>query len=52
LVQGALSIIREGAGADRQIDLYRLRLLEGDSPRDALCAVVDLAVNETREGIE
>jgi len=51
-VRGALSIIGEGAGADRQIDLYRLRLLEGDSVQDALRAVVDLAIAETREGIE
>jgi len=51
-VRGALSIRGQGAGADRQIDLYRVRLLEGDSVQDALRAVVDLAIAETREGIE
>ena len=45
------NIIREGAGADRQIDLFRLRRLEGDSEAQALNAVVDLAVAETREGL-
>ncbi len=28
-VRHALTIIREGTGADRQADLYRLRCLEG-----------------------
>ena len=48
----ALTIIREGTGADRQVDLYRLRRLEGDTREEALRRVVDLAVAETREGIE
>ena len=48
----ASTIIREGTGADRQVDLYRLRRLEGDSEREALRRVVDLAIAETREGIE
>ncbi|MDE0716829.1 MAG: glutamate-cysteine ligase family protein [Rhodospirillaceae bacterium] len=48
----SVRIIREGAGADRQIDLYRLRLLEGDSEAEALRRVVDQALAETREGIE
>ena len=30
-----LTIIREGSGADRQADLYRLRRLEGDSDEEA-----------------
>ena len=47
-----LTIIREGSGADRQIDLFRLRRLEGDTEEEALRAVVDLVVAETREGIE
>ena len=47
----AITIIREGTGADRQIDLYRLRRLEGDSEAQALCRVVDAAVAETREGL-
>ncbi|MCE2392864.1 MAG: YbdK family carboxylate-amine ligase [Proteobacteria bacterium] len=47
----ALDIVREGTGADRQVDLYRLRRLEGDSEQDALRQVVDLVLAETREGI-
>ena len=48
----ATAIIREGTGADRQIDLYRLRRLEGDDEAQALRAVVDAAVAETREGLD
>ena len=44
-------IIRLGTGADRQIDLFRLRRLEGDTIPEALRAVVDLVIAETREGI-
>ncbi len=47
----ALSIIREGTSADRQVDLCRLRRLEGDTEEEALHSVVDLLVAETREGI-
>ena len=45
------AIIREGTAADRQIDLFRLRKLEGDDDAAALRAVVDLAIAETREGL-
>ena len=44
-------IIRDGTSADRQIDLYRLRRLEGDDHETALQAVVDEAIVETRQGI-
>lgn len=44
-------IILDGAAADRQLDLFRLRRLEGDSDEAALRAVVDLALAETREGV-
>ncbi len=44
-------IIRNGSSADRQIDLYRLRRLEGDSEQQALVAVVDALIEETREGL-
>ena len=44
-------IIRDGTGADRQIDHFRLRRLEGDTEEEALRSVVDLVVAETREGI-
>ena len=47
-----LTIIRDGSGADRQVDHFRLRRLEGDTQEEALRAVVDLVVAETREGIE
>ena len=46
-----LNIIREGSGADRQADLYRLRRLEGDSDEEALRRVVDLVLAETKEGV-
>ena len=46
-----LSIISEGSGADRQVDHYRLRRLEGDTDEEALRSVVDLVIAETREGI-
>ena len=44
-------IIRNGSSADRQIDLYRLRRLEGDSEQQALVAVVDTLIEETCEGL-
>ena len=47
----ALAIIREGSGADRQVDLYRLRRLEGDTDEEALRRVVDLVLAETKEGL-
>ncbi|MDE0389981.1 MAG: carboxylate-amine ligase [Rhodospirillales bacterium] len=50
-VRRALTIVRDGTGADRQIDLYRLRRLEGDSEAKALHRVVDQVLAETTEGI-
>ncbi len=47
----ALHLVRTGAGADRQVDHFRLRRLEGDSHEEALRAVVDLVVEETRTGL-
>ena len=47
----ALTIVRDGTGADRQIDLYRLRRLEGDSEAEALHRVVDQVLAETKEGL-
>ena len=46
-----LDIIREGASADRQIDCYRLSLLDGDTKEEALRAVVDETLAETVAGI-
>ncbi|MXX75200.1 MAG: carboxylate-amine ligase [Holophagales bacterium] len=43
-----LKIVRDGSSADRQLDLYRLRLVEGASKDEALRDVVDLLVSETR----
>ena len=48
----ALAIIREGTSADRQVDLYRLRLLEGDIEEQALHHVVDQVLAETKEGLD
>ena len=47
----ALTIVRDGTGADRQIDLYRLRRLEGDSEAEALHRVVDQVLAESKEGL-
>ena len=44
------AIIRQGSSADRQVDHYRLRLLEGDGREEAMRAVVDLVIAETRRG--
>ena len=48
-IRRALTIIREGTCADRQIDLARLRRLEGDTEEVVLRHVVDLVLSETRE---
>ncbi len=45
------TIIRNGSSADRQMDLFRLRRLEGDSEQQALVAVVDALIDETCEGL-
>ena len=47
----AADIVREGAGADRQVDHFRLRRIEGDTEAEALRSVVNLATAETKEGI-
>ena len=47
----AFAIIREGTSADRQVDLFRLRRLEGDTEEVVLHSVVDLLLAETREDI-
>ena len=45
------TIINQGSGADRQVDHYRLRRLEGDTDEEALRSVVDLVIAETQEGV-
>lgn len=47
----ALQIVANGSGADRQTDHFRLRILEGDSHREALVSVVDQIIAETQSGI-
>lgn len=47
----SLDIVREGVSADEQIDLYRLRRLEGASEQEALGAVVDLVIAQTGAGL-
>ena len=47
----ALTILRQGTSADRQLDVYRLRRLEEHTREEALRQVVDLVVAETREGV-
>ena len=46
------SIVMNGTGADRQLDLYRLRRLEGDTEAEALRRVVDMVLAETREHLD
>ncbi len=46
-----LAIVRDGTGADRQLDLYRLCRLGGDSHDRALRRVVDAVLEETRDGV-
>ena len=48
----APSIVMNGTGADRQLDLYRLRRLEGDTEVEALSRVVDMVLAETREDVD
>lgn len=48
----SLAIVREGASADEQIDLYRLRRLDGASEDEALRAVVDLVVAQTGANLD
>ena len=48
----SLTIVRDGASADEQLDLYRLRRLEGATEREALRAVVDLVVAQTATNLD
>ena len=45
-------IVKEGASADRQIERYETGRLDGADEREALCAVVDLVLEETRAGVD
>ncbi len=44
------SILRDGSSADRQVERYRLSLLDGADGQEALHAVVDQVLEETRAG--
>ncbi|MYF02025.1 MAG: YbdK family carboxylate-amine ligase [Gammaproteobacteria bacterium] len=50
-VECAREIVRTGTSADRQLDQYRLALLNQTSPQAALREVVDTAVQETIDNI-
>ena len=45
-------IVMNGTSADRQLDHYRLRRLEGDSEAEALRRVVDMVLAETRAHLD
>ncbi|MYD44924.1 MAG: carboxylate-amine ligase [Gammaproteobacteria bacterium] len=49
-IEHARDIVKNGTGADRQLDQFRLAKLNGKSPHEALCEVVDTVVEETIEG--
>ena len=51
-IRHALTIIQDWVAADRQVDLFRLRCLEGNTEEEPLRRVVDQVHAETREGIE
>ena len=51
-IRRAPAIVMNGTGADRQLDFYRLRRLEGDTEPEALRQVVDMVLAETREGLD
>ena len=45
------SILRDGSSADRQVERYRLSMLDGADGQEALRAVVDQVLEETRAGV-
>ena len=47
----APAIVRDGTSADRQIDLFRLRRLDGATEAEALRSVVDQVIADTGEGV-
>ena len=50
-LRATIDIVKTGTSADRQLDLYRLRILEGDTESQALQKVVARAIAETSEGM-
>ena len=51
-LRATLDIVKAGTSADRQLDLFRLRTLEGDAESEAMHQVVASAVAETLEGLD
>lgn len=51
-IRRAPAIVMNGTGADRQLDHYRLRRLEGDTEAEALRRVVDMVLDETRADLD
>ena len=45
------TIIREGTGADRQIDLYRMKKLNGCTHDEALRHVIQMVLEDTQSGL-
>ena len=45
----ARKILAEGSSADRQIDHFNLRKVEGDTPHEALVSTIDQIIAETTE---
>ena len=50
-IEHAREIVKTGTSADRQLDLYRLALLNQKSADEALRDVVDAAIQETMENV-
>ncbi len=50
-LQHGLEIIRQGTSAHRQLAVYNQQLQQGGSNEQALTAVVDMLVKETRQGL-
>ena len=48
-IQHAYEILRHGSSADRQIDHYRLQIVEMNSHEDALKSTIDQVIAETAE---
>ena len=50
-ISHAIDIIRQGTSADRQIDFFRERQLEGETDSEALRQVIDMVIAETRDQV-
>jgi carboxylate-amine ligase len=50
-VEGVRRIMERGTSADRQLTVYKAAVDAGAAPEEALAAVVDLLIEDTRAGI-